>query len=48
MLIAILNQSTLVSNADAETMTQAVATQVYGAAGAWQRVATSQAVSVFP
>ena len=28
MLIAILNQSTLVSNADAATMTQAIAAQV--------------------
>ncbi|MGI8777067.1 MAG: hypothetical protein ACR2LJ_06685 [Acidimicrobiales bacterium] len=38
MLIAILNQSTLVSNADAATMTQAVAKQVrYDAAPLWDR-----------
>ena len=38
MLIAILNQSTLVSNADAATMTQAVATQVrLDAAPLWDR-----------
>jgi hypothetical protein len=38
MLIAILNQSTLVSNADAMTMTQAVATQVrLDAAPLWDR-----------
>src|SRR5690348_16473046 len=38
MLIAILNQSTLVSNADAPTMTEAVAAQVrYDAAPAWDR-----------
>jgi hypothetical protein len=38
MLIAILNQSTLVSNADAATMTEAVAAQVrYDAAPAWDR-----------
>jgi hypothetical protein len=38
MLIAILNQSTLVTNADAATMTQAVATQVrLDAAPLWDR-----------
>ena len=38
MLIAILNQSTLVSNADAQTMTQAVAAQVrLDAAPLWDR-----------
>jgi hypothetical protein len=38
MLIAILNQSTLVTTADAETMTQAVATQVrLDAAPLWDR-----------
>jgi len=38
MLIAILNQSTLVSNADAATMTQAMAAQVrYDAAPIWDR-----------
>jgi len=38
MLIAILNQSTLVSNADAATMTEAVATQVrLDAAPMWDR-----------
>jgi hypothetical protein len=38
MLIAILNQSTLVTNADAEAMTQAVAAQVrYDAAPIWDR-----------
>lgn len=38
MLIAILNQSTLVSNADAATMTEAVATQVrLDAAPLWDR-----------
>ena len=38
MLIAILNQSTLVSNADAATMTQAVATQIrLDAAPLWDR-----------
>jgi hypothetical protein len=38
MLIAILNQSTLVSNADAATMTQAIATQVrLDAAPLWGR-----------
>ncbi len=38
MLIAILNQSTLVSNADAQAMTQAVATQVrLDAAPLWDR-----------
>lgn len=38
MLIAILNQSTLVSNADAATMTQAVAAQVrFDAAPIWDR-----------
>ena len=39
MLIAILNQSTLVSDADAATMTQAVATQVrLDAAPLWDRI----------
>jgi len=38
MLIAILNQSTLVSNADVATMTQAVASQVrLDAAPLWDR-----------
>ena len=38
MLIAILNQSTLVSNADAAVMTEAVASQVrYDAAPIWDR-----------
>jgi hypothetical protein len=38
MLIAILNQSTLVTNADAQTMTQAVASQVrLDAAPLWDR-----------
>jgi hypothetical protein len=38
MLIAIINQSTLVSDADAVTMTQAVATQVrFDAAPLWER-----------
>jgi hypothetical protein len=38
MLIAILNQSTLVSNADAATMTQAVAGQIrFDAAPLWDR-----------
>ena len=39
MLIAILNQSTLVSDADAATMTQAVAAQVrLDAAPLWDRI----------
>ena len=39
MLIAILNQSSLVSDADAATMTQAVATQVrLDAAPLWDRI----------
>ena len=41
MLIAILNQSTLVSNADAATMTQAVAGQIrFDAAPLWDRTRT--------
>jgi hypothetical protein len=47
MLIAILNQSTLVSDADAQTMTQAIATQVQlDAAPIWNR--TPAAVVFYP
>ncbi len=42
MLISILNQSTLVSNADAATMTEAIATQVrLDAAPLWDRDAAA-------
>ncbi len=47
MLIAILNQSTLVSNPDAQTMTQAIAAQVQlDAAPIWNR--TPAAVVFYP
>ena len=42
MLIAILNQSTLVSNADAATMTQAVAAQVRFDAAPMTQAVTAQ------
>jgi hypothetical protein len=42
MLIAILNQSTLVTDADAQTMTQAVASQVqFDAAPLWDRASAT-------